>query len=544
MIQQLKYGDRIRLYWEKGARKFYLSSDGVATSRVFFRRSLRSDKEKDAFQDNDTFIVVPANESRALNRLKADIHACKKDVKSGKIIKGTERETREGELLRKGDTYDQEVPEEVVSNWAYHKSMMGTSVSYNQIVQLVHEKTQEYVRISKKVDLSLAHDPEDKSSPSPNKADFMRIYSLKLDPCSGPETQFMLTPCFKYQEKDAVLIQDSFCLTYRDTRLLGKYFYLDFKQGAESPNQSVGKEAYVGEDENKVVLNFYLTEEEKSPVRFEFCDNKELEGHLFEKLHRRAIWVTHIQAPMYLSLRRVVKASDQDENSLSDLVEQVDEALSQALSLSFREFNPSKPIPSDGLWIGYASKSPNEVIFRHLQYILTHPRYEVWLKPLQLEQLVRTSTEVGAISQGSIFKIKVRDTGAQVQLKEQVASKKTLIHKRELVMDDYYKSFKVIVVSEERQHILLTLTDLARYIRTFDVETEKRHSDFSNDALLKLLSKALRRLKQLCINALPSTIQTAYPYKYPIEFIQQVCVGLTLVHERNRLHRLCGRSFA
>jgi len=146
---------------------------------------------------------------------------------------------------------------------------------------------------------------------------------------------------------------------------------------------------------------------------------------------------------------------------------------------------------------------------------------------LQLEQLVRTSTEVGAISQGSIFKIKVRDTGVQVQLREQnkkkgKANETGLLQKRELVMDDYYKSFKVIVVSEERQYILLTLTDLTRYIRTFDVETEKRHSDFTNDALLKLLSKALRKLKQLCVNALPSTIQSSYPYKYPIEFIQQV----------------------
>jgi hypothetical protein len=139
---------------------------------------------------------------------------------------------------------------------------------------------------------------------------------------------------------------------------------------------------------------------------------------------------------------------------------------------------------------------------------------------------VRTSTEVGAISQGSIFKIKVRDTGVQVQLREQSkkkvkANKPVLLQKRELVMDDYYKSFKVIVVNEERQHILLTLTDLTRYIRTFDVETEKRHSDFTNDALLKLLSKALRRLKRLCVNALPSTIQSSYPYEYPIKFIQQ-----------------------
>ena len=367
VIQQLKYGDKIKLYWEKGSKKFYLSSDGVATSRVFFRRSLHSDKEKDIFQDNDIFIVVPASESRILNRLKADIQSCKKDIKTGRSIKGAEKENKEGELLRKGDTYDQEVPEEIVNNWSYHKSMIGKPVNYNQIIQLVHEKTQEFVRISKKVDLSLAQDNEDKSTLGPNKADFMRIYSLKLDPCSGPETQFMLTPCFRYQEKDAVLIQDSFCLTYRDTRLLGKYFYLDFKQSPENGNTFINKDVYMGEDENKVVLNFYLTEEEKSPIKFEFYENKELEDHLFEKLDRRAIWITHIQAPMYLSLRRIVKASEQDENALSDLIEQVDEALSQALDLSFREYDPNKPIPSDGLWIGYASKFPNEVIFRHLQ---------------------------------------------------------------------------------------------------------------------------------------------------------------------------------
>ena len=351
IIQQLKYGDKIRLYWEKAAEKYYLSSDGIATSRVFFRRSPPSDKEKDSFQDNDTFIIVPASESRMFNRLKTDINSCVNDVKKGKSIKITEKELKENELLRKEDSYQHDVPDEILSNWNYHKSMIGKPIAYNSIIQLVHEKTQEYVRISKKVNLSLAQGIEGKSGLGPLKADFMRIYSLKLNSCSGPETQFMLTPCFRYQENETVLIQDSFCLTYKDTKLLGKYFYLDFKPGSE----------------NKSIMNFYFTEEEKSPIRFEFYGNENLSGHLFEKLHRRAIWITHIQAPMYLSLRRIVKTSDQDENTLSELIEPVDEALSQALSLSFKEYDPNRSIPSDGLWIGYASQSPNEVILKHMQ---------------------------------------------------------------------------------------------------------------------------------------------------------------------------------
>ena len=97
-------------------------------------------------------------------------------------------------------------------------------------------------------------------------------------------------------------------------------------------------------------------------------------------------------------------------------------------------------------------------------------------------------------------------------------------------MDDYYKSFKVVLVNPEKQHIFFTLTDLARYIRTFDIETMKRRSDFTNDALLKLLSKALRRLKKLCINALPSTIQDSHPYKHPIKSIQNVFIIYKIVY--------------
>lgn len=168
-------------------------------------------------------------------------------------------------------------------------------------------------------------------------------------------------------------------------------------------------------------------------------------------------------------------------------------------------------------------------------------RYDVWLKPLQLEQLVRTEDERGAISEGSLFKLKVKETGVDIQLaapaEEKTRKESAFLKKSETLQegnkeeiegqDDYYRSFKVVLAGESQQYILFMLSDLARYIRTFDIETAKRYSDYTEDALLKILSKALKRLKLMCINGLPATIQSAYPYKQPIEYIQRVNKDVT-----------------
>lgn len=323
----------------------------MASSRVFFRQQQQSDKRRDLYQGRDVFVVAPVSESRVFSRLRTDIKLANKKAKKFKYVSSNidDAEAEDNERCKKDEAYQQDVPEEIMNNWNYHKSLLGRPVRYNTGIQLVHEGTQEFVRVSRKVNLSAGEAQEGSSA----KSEFMRVYSLKLDPCSGPETQFMLTPCFKYQENDEVLLQDSFYLTYKDTQLLNKRFHLQFQPS--------------GQAEGKSVLNFYLTEEDKSPVRFELYSNPELQGHLFEKLHGKALWITHIQEPMYLSLNRIKKAADQDENLLSEVIEQVDEALSQALYLSFKKYEPGKTIDSGGLWIGYASKSPNEIVFKHIQ---------------------------------------------------------------------------------------------------------------------------------------------------------------------------------
>ena len=327
----------------------------MSTNRMFFCNHQITDKEKDAFHDKDIFIVIPVTESRILTRLKNDIKACARKAKKPKYTKNSElnKENEENDLLKKDEGYQQDVPEEIMNNFIYQKSMMGKPVRYNTIIQLVHYQTQQFVRISRKVDLSPPQEINSKPGIGRIKSDFMRVYSLKLDPCSGPETQFMLSPCFKYQSNDEVLSEDNFCLTYKDSQLLNKNFYLHFP--------------YNDREKMKSMVNFYMTEEEKTPIKFEFFTNPELKGHLFKKLYGKALWITHIEESVYLSLNRIEKATDQDENELSELIEQVDEALSQALFLSFKKYHPNKTISSDGLWIGYPSKSPNEIVFKHIQ---------------------------------------------------------------------------------------------------------------------------------------------------------------------------------
>ena len=345
----------MKLYFQNEKDRYCISSDGMATNRVFFRHHQPTGKEKDAFQDKDIFIVIPITESRVLSRLKTDIKICTRRAKKDKYAKSadTNKENEENDLMKKDEGYQQDVPEEIMNNFIFQKSMIGKPVKYNTTIQLVHEQTQQYVRVSRKLNLSPACTIPNKTRTGKIKSDFLRVYSLKLDPCSGPETQFMLTPCFKYQSNDEVLQEGSFCLTYKDTQLLNKRFYLHF--------ESTGTKAFT-------IVTFYMTEDEKSPIRFEFQENPALKGHLFEKLHGEALWITHIQENMYLSLNRIEKVTDQDENALNELIEQVDEALSQALFLSFKEYDPATTISSDGLWIGYTSKSPNEIIFKHLQY--------------------------------------------------------------------------------------------------------------------------------------------------------------------------------
>ena len=115
-----------------------------------------------------------------------------------------------------------------------------------------------------------------------------------------------------------------------------------------------------------------------------------------------------------------------------------------------------------------------------------------------MEQLVRTEDEKGAISEGSLFKLKVRDTEIEVQIAEKLDKpilpkissvfdlERSPVTKRNDTLsmdkiDNYHKSFKVVLANESQQYILLMLSDIARHIRTFDIETAKRHSDYTEE---------------------------------------------------------------
>ena len=156
------------------------------------------------------------------------------------------------------------------------------------------------------------------------------------------------------------------------------------------------------------------------------------------------------------------------------------------------------------------------------------------------EQLVRAANEEGCISEGSLFKLQCSETRGYLELEqrhirsmmtkrasrllEPTAAEKEM---RTILKADYGKSFKAQVASPDQQRLILILAELAKYIRRFDLETAKRYTDYTEEALLHVLSKALRKLKLLCINALPGTIDPLHAYKLPNENTQRVGVSFT-----------------
>lgn len=90
------------------------------------------------------------------------------------------------------------------------------------------------------------------------------------------------------------------------------------------------------------------------------------------------------------------------------------------------------------------------------------------------------------------------------------------------VRDDFSQSFKVVSTNDQQEQIILTMGMIARYIRRFDLETGKRYCDNTEETALLLLTKALKKLKLLILNALPTTIMPNFPYKVPHESTQRV----------------------
>ena len=480
-IRKLYFGDKIRLYFQ-GDTKYYLTSDGIATNRVFFQKTTPTKINKGI--NGDVFIIIPVSENKMFKKLLADIKSMKTDF---------QKEHRDV-LQSNEETYTDEIPIEIRNNFNAHYYNKKNPIKYNNMIQLVHERTMQLLKISSKVDLSSAKHTDSRREKSRKKvetkieSDLMRVYSLKLSSSAVEETNFMFAPCFKYQDGRPVLTQDNFYLAFKDPQLLNKSFSLSFNP---IPNHH-----------SQRIFNCYLTEETKSPIYVELHDDSYLEYHNYKNLHNKAIFITHIHTNMYLRLKLIEKATDQDENEqLSEFILLEDEATSQAFNLSLEEYDPSRPIPSDGLWLGFASPfDKTEVNYRHLIY-------SVWLQPMKLKQIIRAKGEEGKIEDGSLFKLYISSSKKHLEIKEKTPTQKQImiptpkeIEKRtsnnfpKEEVGSYYRSFKTIVPQEHEQLVLRILSDLSKYIRMFDLETLKRMSDFTEESMLKILSRVLKKL--------------------------------------------------
>jgi hypothetical protein len=67
-------------------------------------------------------------------------------------------------------------------------------------------------------------------------------------------------------------------------------------------------------------------------------------------------------------LRTLNKVAEQEDEDIRDLIAPSEEASSQAFVLSFRKYDPSRPLPSDGLWVPFATDAGDTcVVLRHAE---------------------------------------------------------------------------------------------------------------------------------------------------------------------------------
>ena len=368
-LRYLKYGDKIKLRINGGGGNgaFYMYSDGFAMKRIYLRQTGTDGRRKE--RTVEEFRVMPRSNSEALTQLRQDL---KQVMRNKKASSGSVS----GRLppLAANDCDLNRIIDEIELNQKKYAQLIGQPVHYYESIQLIHEETQQYVSVSKNVELSPKDIGKDEGQGETQlkvllddgiKKDIMRVYSMKLEPYSCATTHFVLVPCHRYQEAGYILEEDFFYLAYADTKLLGKFFHLYFPQADILPSSA----AAMGVAKAHVA---YLYDEIKTSVKFESVPDR-CAGHLFRELNRKAVWITHIEAPLLLCLEKLEKATEQEGNELGELIEPAGEAVSQSFSLSFKPYDSEAPLSCNGLWIVVAKpQDKRQVIFKHLLYALLY----------------------------------------------------------------------------------------------------------------------------------------------------------------------------
>jgi len=474
-LRYLKYGDKVCLRIS-GNSKYYLSSDGFATERVYFRRSLGNDSSQ-------TFRVVPKVECASLDALRRNFKS---------LMNPNDKNLQSD----KHTDYASDIMSELEVNKKTYSRLIGEPVRYYAAVQLIHEETQQYVSISKNTVLS-DNEINSKYEETELKVllksgitkDIMRVYSLKLVPCPSASTHFTLIPCHKYQESGNVLEEDFFYFAYADSKLLNKHFYLYFPLASSHSNRET---LYIA----------YLYDTIKTPMKYESISD-DCTDHLCRALSGKLVWITHIESPHLLCLEKLEKSTEQYENELASLIESaMGEVVSQTFALDFKTYDPTQPMTANGLWIVIPKvESKNEMTLKHLLY-------DVWLKPLVIENLVRRENQNGILRDGSVIRLINQNDRRYVSL--EVARRG-----EDSESIEYKRCFKIVKVKEEDHLKYVCLAQLSKFIRAYDEEILTKSYNFTKSAGLFILSRVLRNLKRLCKNTLVSVYSPHLRYGVP-----------------------------
>eukprot|EP01022_Parablepharisma_sp_SALTPOND_P026755 TRINITY_DN647_c0_g1_i1.p1 TRINITY_DN647_c0_g1~~TRINITY_DN647_c0_g1_i1.p1 ORF type:complete len:1484 (-),score=183.65 TRINITY_DN647_c0_g1_i1:5466-9917(-) len=492
-LRYLKYGDKIRLKLA-GCIKYYLNSDGFATERVYLQQG-SGEKMSQVFR------VMPKLDHNAFDSLRKDLkNLMKAKSKPASTVAGSAN-------------YMNDVISEVELNSKTYANLIGRPVHYHVPIQLIHEETLQYISASKNVELSDKEVTQNYTETELNmlvkagiKKDIMRVYSLKLVPYSDATTHFVLIPCHKYQESGYILEEDSFYFAYADTKLLSKHFHLYFPLAESNP---VSGKSYLA----------HLYDSIKTAMRFEGVPEK-CPNHLCRALDRKIIWITHIESPLLLCLEKLEKSTEQDENELADLIEgSTGEAVSQAFALGFKKYDPEQPMTSNGLWVVVPKVDDKRKV------TLKHLFYDVWLKPMIIENVVRGESQRGIIGNGSVIKLILHGRNEYINIKtslflshDKSSASQGIITNTE----DYARCFKVVQVRDDEQLKYTCLAQLSMFIRGYDEQTLLKTYDFTKQTAFNMLSKVLRSLKRLCRNTLVSVYNPMAPYGAPYEDIQML----------------------
>ena len=163
---------------------------------------------------------------------------------------------------------------------------------------------------------------------------------------------------------------------------------------------------------------------------------------------------------------------------------------------------------------------------------ITSPSYDIWLKPLTVKNMVRGENQKGVVRDGSVFKLKMCGRTEYINIKNLLIS----THKQQqragkggfatgsIMMDseDYACSFKILQVSEKDRLRNCCLSNLAMFLRGYDIQALLKAYDFTESTTLNMLAGVLKRMKKLSINALPAMYSSTIPYHVPNVEVQMV----------------------